>query len=49
MIIRPRRPTTEEFIEFEKEIMRRAVDRYDYVWPERSEVSILIYYIINMR
>ena len=48
MIIRPRRPTTEKFIEFEKEIMRRAVDRYDYVWPERSEVSFFIYYIISM-
>ena len=40
MVVRPRRPTTDKFFSFEKEVMDRAVDRYDYVWPERAEVRL---------
>ena len=38
MVIRPRRPTTEEFFEFEKEAMRLSSQLNDYKWPEDTEV-----------
>ena len=38
MMIRPRRPVTDEFLDFEKEAMKRATDHYGYVWPEGAEV-----------
>ena len=39
MVIRPRRPVTENFLEFEQEVMKRAVDKYNYPWPEDAEVD----------
>ena len=39
MVIRPRRPTTDEFFDFEKEAMRLSLTLYNYTWPINSEVQ----------
>ena len=39
MVIKTRRPVTEEFLEFETEVMKRATEVYGYVWPKDSEVN----------
>ena len=41
MVIRPRRPTTQEFLDFEKDVMDRAVELYSYPWPPNAEVALL--------
>ena len=40
MVISPRRPVTEEFLEFESEVKKRATEVYGYVWPKKAEVYI---------
>ena len=32
MVVRPRRPISEEYLEFEKEVMQRSLDEFGYVW-----------------
>ena len=32
MVVRPRRPTNAEFLEFEKEVFQRSLDEFGYVW-----------------
>ena len=39
MVVTPRRPTTEEFFEFEKHAMGLSSELYDYQWPQGSEVG----------
>ena len=41
LVVSPRRPTTNEFLEFEKEVIRRALSVYNYTWSEKEEVSAL--------
>ena len=38
-VIRPRRPTNIEFLEFEEELKRRAFTEYNYTWKEGYEVD----------
>ncbi|XP_060585634.1 atrial natriuretic peptide receptor 1-like, partial [Ruditapes philippinarum] len=40
MVIRPRRPITQEFFEFEQDVKARALTEYNYTWREGHEVSI---------
>ncbi|XP_053380189.1 atrial natriuretic peptide receptor 1-like [Mercenaria mercenaria] len=40
MVIRPRRPTTQEFFEFEQDVKDRALTEYNYTWREDHEVNI---------
>ncbi|XP_045198693.2 atrial natriuretic peptide receptor 1-like isoform X2 [Mercenaria mercenaria] len=42
-VIRPRKPTNKEFIEFEHEIKRRAYTEYNYTWKEGHEVMVYTY------
>ena len=40
MVILPRRPTTEEFFDFEKQAIELSAQLYGYKWPEDAEVFI---------
>ena len=38
MIVQPRRPVTDEFLELEKNVMKQALILYNYTWAKGSEV-----------
>ena len=38
MVVQPRRPISEEFLELERDVMRQALVLYNYTWAEGSEV-----------
>ena len=40
MVVQPRRPTSEEFFEIESNMMEQAFIKYNYTWPEGSEVQL---------
>ncbi|XP_052788739.1 atrial natriuretic peptide receptor 1-like [Mya arenaria] len=40
MVIRPRRPVSDEFFHFEEEVKERAFIEYNYTWKDKDEVSI---------
>ena len=42
MVVQPRRPTSEEYLEIERYLMEQSFIKYNYTWPEGSEVLLIL-------
>ena len=48
MVVQPRRPTSEEYLEIERYLMEQSFIKYNYTWPEGSEVLLKLLPIFCM-